>query len=154
MILSPCCMQIILLGALGKHEIKRWAICPPQNLQTGRKIKHSNHWATRKKVVSTIGIWKKMAGYRRRKDCFQPGEGFVEKVNWAPRISKYGINWGRKCGKFWPTRLRTESKDRGTPTLTGCLPPAKCSGCHLILIMTTQGGFFLKMRKPEFKVFY
>lgn len=61
---------------------------------------------------------------------------------WSPKISKCGINWGRKGGRFRPTRLGIESKDRGTPTFTGCLPHAKCSGRHLILITITQGGFF------------
>lgn len=39
-------------------------------------MKHSNHWATRKKVVSTIDIRKKMADSRKGKDCFQPGGRF------------------------------------------------------------------------------
>lgn len=43
-------------------------------------------------MVSTIGIWKKMTGYTERgRIAFNRGIDLVEKVNWAPRTSKYWV---------------------------------------------------------------
>ena len=56
------------------------------------KIKHSNHGATREKVISTISIQKKMTDYKILWRKWS--------LNWLQRINKYKLNWGRRRGKF------------------------------------------------------